>query len=126
MPRLHRTPHAVDSHFNAIRGAALVVVAQRAAILVVAAAGVALVDPILIVGVEVLVMLLRLCAQGRERECRREKPAHAGLLSKELTRLSLVSRAGGARQLCAIQYGAEQFVPACQTYRVCARRNEPR
>src|SRR5689334_25186368 len=101
MPRLHRTPHAIDPHFNAIRRVALVVVAQFAAILIVAAAGVPLVHPVLIIGVEVLVMLLCLCAQRGERDRRHEKPAHAGLLSKELTAVSLVPPRWRRRQLYA-------------------------
>src|SRR3954468_3525949 len=93
VPGFHRTPNAVDFDLNAVGRRALVILAELAAILVVAAPLVLLVHPVLVIGVMALVMLLRLSAKRRQRERRHEKPAHAVLLiEKELTAVSLVSR----------------------------------
>src|SRR5689334_2774472 len=62
MPRFHRTPDTVDSHLNAIRRCALVLILELAAILVVTTASVLLVHPVLIIGVKALMMLLCLRA----------------------------------------------------------------
>src|SRR3954451_22824476 len=78
--RLHRAPLAVDAHLNALAVHALVFGAQLAAILIVAAAFVLLVHPILIIGVMQRMMLLRTHAQWTKHQCDDEERSHAALL----------------------------------------------
>jgi hypothetical protein len=67
--RLNRAPLALNSHFHAVTCVALVFLAQLAAVLIVAAASVLLVDPVLIISVVALMMLLRM--ERRRPECKK-------------------------------------------------------
>jgi hypothetical protein len=71
MERLNRAPLALNSHFHAFARIAFVFLAQLAAVLIIAAAFVLLVDPVLIISVMTLVMVLRMETwrpQGKQRD----------------------------------------------------------
>src|SRR5947209_9600756 len=124
LPCLHWTPFVIVAHLAACRCRALVILAQLAAILVVATASIFLIHPVLIVDVVALVMLLGVGAKRPQREWRHEEPAHAVLLSigADCGVASLPRWRRTLQLICAIQYGRNPFVPARGTHRLCARR----
>ena len=68
--RLYRTPLTLDSHFYALARNALIILAQLPAVLIIAAAFVLLVDPVLIISVVTRMVLLCMQAQrpkGKQR-----------------------------------------------------------
>jgi hypothetical protein len=69
---LYRTPLALDSHFYALARNALIILAQLPAVLVIAAAFVLLVDPVLIIGVVTRMVLLCMQAQRPKSKQRDE------------------------------------------------------
>jgi hypothetical protein len=67
---LDRAPLALNSHFHAVARIAFVFLAQLAAVLIIAATFVLLVDPVLIIGVMTLMMLLRMeSRRPKNKQC---------------------------------------------------------
>jgi hypothetical protein len=69
---LYRTPLTLDSHFYALARNALIILAQLPAVLIIAAAFVLLVDPVLIISVVTRMVLLCMQAQRPKSKQRDE------------------------------------------------------
>jgi hypothetical protein len=90
---LYGTPLAGNAHLDAVADGAFVVLAQFAAILVIAAAFILFVHPVLIEGVMLMMIVLRVSAKRAKQQRGDEEWSHAALQLLELPQTGVALKA---------------------------------